>query len=98
MAILSRARYEQQGNELFHEGYESVFSDNEFSYRAYRDGIVIDAREKLRFEHLHPSFGKAPMDATYKHNNQQSRYEAGRALFAQRNPNAPTWSRPASQS
>lgn len=98
MAILSRARYEQQGNEIFHEGYESVFSDNEFSYRAYKDGIVIDAREKLRFEHLHPSFGKAPMDETYRHNNQKTRYETGFALFKQRNPEASTWSRQASQS
>lgn len=98
MAILSRARYEQQGNELFHEGYESVFSDNEFSYRAYRDRVVIDARQKLRFEHLHPCFGKAAVDDTYRHNNQKGRYEAGLALFAQRNPEAPAWMRQPSQS
>ena len=86
MAILSRARYEAQGNEVFHEGYESVFSDNEFTHRAYRDGIVIDARKSLKFEHLHPAFGKGKMDETYAHNNSEERYKAGKALFNERNP------------
>jgi glycosyltransferase involved in cell wall biosynthesis len=97
MAILSRARYEQQGSVLFHEGYESVFSDNEFSYRAFTDRVVLDARE-IRFEHLHPIFGKAPMDATYDHNNQKSRYESGLKLFNERNPDAEKWAHPRSQS
>jgi len=85
MAILSRARYEKQGH-LFFEGYESVFSDNEFTHRAHKDGVVIDARERLRFEHRHPVFGKAKMDETYAHNNTPERYKAGEALFKERNP------------
>lgn len=85
MAILSRARYEKQGH-LFFPGYESVFSDNEFSARAYKDRIVIDARAMLRFEHKHPAFGKGTMDATYQHNNTRERYAAGEALFKERNP------------
>ena len=94
MAILSRARYENQGH-LFFQGYESVFSDNEFAARAYADKIVIDARERLRFEHKHPIFGKAPMDATYQHNNTRERYAAGLALFKQRNSNADAkWTTP----
>ena len=86
MAILSRARYEAQDNEIFHEGYESVFSDNEFTHRAYNDGIVIDAKAKLKFEHHHPAFGKGKMDATYQHNNSEARYLAGEKLFKLRNP------------
>ena len=85
MAILSRARYEKQGH-LFFEGYESVFSDNEFTHRAHKDGIVIDARERLRFEHRHPAFGKGKMDETYAHNNTTERYKRGEALFKERNP------------
>jgi len=85
MAILSRARLEAQG-ELFFEGYESVFSDNEFSVRAFADGIVVDARDRITFEHVHPAFGKAPMDKTYEHNNSSERYKAGKALFDARNP------------
>lgn len=87
MAILSRARLEAQGD-LFFDGYESVFSDNEFSHRAWRDGIVIDARRRLRFEHQHPAFGKGSMDATYAHNNSRERYAAGEAIFKARNPDA----------
>ena len=86
MAILSRARYEAQDGEVFHEGYQSVFSDNEFSFRAFRDKCVVDLRQSLIFEHHHPSFGKGQMDATYRHNNQKDRYEAGQALFKVRNP------------
>lgn len=85
MAILSRARYEKQG-ELFFSGYESVFSDNEFSHRAWGDGIVLDLRSSITFQHIHPAFGKAPMDDTYRHNNTTERYKRGEALFKKRNP------------
>ena len=85
MAILSRARLEAQGD-LFFGGYESVFSDNEFSVHAWKDGVVVDARDKLTFEHVHPAFGKAPMDKTYERNNSDKRYAAGAALFKERNP------------
>ena len=85
MAILSRARLEAQGA-IFFEGYESVFSDNEFSVRAFADGVVVDARDRITFEHVHPAFGAAPMDKTYEHNNTSERYKAGKALFDSRNP------------
>lgn len=85
MAILSRARYEKQGH-LFFDGYESVFSDNEFSHRAWGDGVVVDLRSSLTFQHMHPAFGKAKMDETYAHNNTPERYKAGEALFKERNP------------
>lgn len=86
MAILSRGRYKAQGNEVFSPEYESVFSDNEFSHRAFKDGIVVDAREKIKFEHVHPAFGKGRMDSTYEHNNQRKRYDTGKATFERRNP------------
>lgn len=84
MAILSRARLEAQGD-LFFDGYESVFSDNEFSHRAFADRVVIDARASIRFDHLHPAFGKAKMDKTYEHNNSTERYKRGEQLFNERN-------------
>lgn len=86
MAICSRARYEQQGGELFHNGYESMYSDNEFSHRAWKDGVVIDARDRIVFEHLHPAFGRAQNDKTYEHNNAPERYKTGKELFELRNP------------
>ena len=84
----ARARYERQGGEMFHAGYASVFSDNEFSHRAFKDGVVIDKRSELVFDHHHPAFGKGKMDATYQHTNAADRYKAGEALFKARNPDA----------
>jgi hypothetical protein len=85
MAIVSRARLKAQGD-LFFDGYESVFSDNEFSVRAFADGVVIDARYNITFEHMHPAFGKAPTDQTYDRNNSVERYKSGADLFKERNP------------
>ena len=90
MAICTRARWEKQGGELFDPEYESVFSDNEFSHRAWRDGVVIDARKRIEFIHTHPAFQSAPMDATYEHNNKRERYERGNETFKRRNPDADT--------
>lgn len=89
MAILNRARLEQQG-ELFFGGYESVFSDNEFTHRAWKDGVVIDKRAELTFEHAHPAFGKGEWDKTYTDSNAPERYARGAALFKERNPDAET--------
>lgn len=88
MAICTRARWEQQGRELFSPDYLSVYSDNEFSYRAWRDGVVVDARDRIQFQHLHPAFGHAAWDATYAHSNHPARYAQGRATFLERNPDA----------
>jgi glycosyltransferase involved in cell wall biosynthesis len=97
MAILNRERLEAQGD-LFFEGYESVFSDNEFSHRAWADGVVIDRRADLVFEHAHPFFGKGELDATYQATNAPERYERGRALFIARNPDAVQTEQPDSAS
>src|SRR6201999_4037305 len=54
MAILTRARFVQQG-EFLHSGYLGVFSDDEFSFQAFLDGVVIDARD-LVLTHHHPHY------------------------------------------
>jgi hypothetical protein len=89
MAILTRARWDQQGCEMFSADYKSVYSDNEFTHRAWRDGVVIDARERITFEHMHPAFGKGQMDKTYAESNSKERYAEGEATFRRRNPDAP---------
>jgi hypothetical protein len=88
MAILTRARWEQQGREMFSPEYKSMHSDNEFSFRAWRDGVVIDARQRITFEHMHPAFGKGAMDKTYADSNARDRYAEGEATFRRRNPEA----------
>lgn len=86
MAILTRARWEAQCCELFSPEYLSVYSDNEFSVRAFDDGVVIDARPRITFEHAHPAFGRAASDKTYEESNSAERYHAGLATFNRRNP------------
>jgi len=80
MAILTRARYKQQGY-LFHPEFFSMFSDNWFSRQAFADGVVIDARDRIAFEHVHPAFGKSEMDATYERSNASENYERGGKAF-----------------
>ena len=66
-----------------------MYSDNEFSARAFADGVVIDARDKITFRHLHPAHGTAANDATYQHTNHPERYARGLATFKRRNPVQP---------
>jgi glycosyltransferase involved in cell wall biosynthesis len=80
MAILTRARYKAQGY-LFHPEFFSMFSDNWFSRQAFADGVVIDARDRITFEHVHPAFGKADMDATYARSNDGYHYKTGEGMF-----------------
>ena len=62
-----------------------MYSDNEFTHRAYRDGVVIEARD-LVFEHRHPYAGKGAWDATYERQNRSVNYDIGFRLFCERNP------------
>jgi predicted O-methyltransferase YrrM len=80
MAILTRARYKDQGY-LFHPELFSMFSDNWFSDCAWRDRVVIDARDRITFEHVHPAFGKSEMDETYFRSNAPERYQTGKATI-----------------
>jgi hypothetical protein len=86
MAILTRARYLAQCH-LFHPGYFSMMSDYEFTHRAYRDSVVIEARD-LVFRHLHANTGARDWDATYARQNAGEHYRTGFDLFIARNPEA----------
>jgi hypothetical protein len=85
MAILTRARFERF-NYVFHPRYRSMYSDNEFTDVANRDGVVIDATD-IVFEHRHPLGGKAQWDETYLVSNSNERYEQGREIYEQRKEN-----------
>lgn len=93
-AIMNRARMQQEGHFLF-PGYQSVYSDDEVTYRAIRDSraglcTLIDAREIVFIHRHHYHDASVPMDATYEHENSAEAYRIGGALFAQRNPEAAT--------
>jgi hypothetical protein len=80
MAIMTRVRYNEQGC-MFHPDFFSVYSDDWFSHCAFRDGVVIDVRDRITFEHLHPAFGKAEMDATYSRGNCEAAYQRGKQVL-----------------
>lgn len=85
MAILTRERWLYQGH-MFHPNYLSVYSDNEFTERAYQDGVVIEARDVI-FEHTHFITGKSKEDQTYRDQNAPERYQKGQEVFnARRQP------------
>lgn len=82
MAILTRKRWEQQGKVLFHPDFLGLYSDNWFSERAYKDGVVIEARD-LEFTHCHPLFGTAENDETYLRQNSGERHVHGQRILNQ---------------
>lgn len=87
-AILNRARYLAQGGEMFSPEYFGVFSDNEFSLRAWHDGVVVDARKIIKFQHNHPFFENKPFeewDEIHRRQNDAARYVEGDAIFKRRN-------------
>lgn len=84
MAIMTRARYQQQ-DYMFHPEFFSMFSDNHFTDRAYADGVVIEAKE-IVIEHLHPAFCKGDVDETYARSNAPANYEAGLATYEKLKP------------
>ena len=90
-AICNRVRYNQVGHFLFPE-YLSVFSDDDFSYSAYRDerdGKCMVVRTDLEFRHEHAYHNSSvPMDATYARENSSIAYGLGADLFFKRNPEA----------
>jgi hypothetical protein len=91
MAILTRARLNAQGGYLFNPAFKSVYSDDWFTHCAYRDGVVIEARD-LVFKHNNPFFttGNFDSDETYRRSNSPERYAEGKAIFERlkrENPN-----------
>jgi hypothetical protein len=87
MAILSRPYYERYGYIFWHE-YFSMYSDNEFTLQAQRDGVIQQARDLL-FTHDHPvRQGKQydEFDSVYKLSNSSDQYRLGEEIFTRREP------------
>lgn len=85
MAILTLARYRDQGDCMFSPEYFGVYSDNEFSLRARKDGVVVDGTH-INFRHYHPFYGCEKLDKTYQRQNDPDRYAEGKKIFERRNP------------
>lgn len=96
--IQTKARYDQFGYGG-HPAYESMYADNELTFLAKRDGVVIEARH-IVFDHRHPLLGKSETDEVYQQQNRAQAYELGRRIFETRKalgfPKDPAWRLPES--
>jgi glycosyltransferase involved in cell wall biosynthesis len=91
MAILTKKRLEKHGY-MFHPDYlesDGIYSDNEFTERAYADGVVIEAKE-IKFAHENPLFTNGKPDDLLKNHNKPEFYEKGKAIYEKRKAN--NWS------
>lgn len=70
--------------------YDGYYSDTEYSFRAYKEGEVIDGRA-IRFYHDHPCFTGAATDAAYMRQQNPSAYARAKEIFDRRNPDAVGW-------
>jgi hypothetical protein len=86
MAILTQKRLEKQGGYMFHPDYQEsdgIYSDNEFTERAYAEGVVIEAKH-IQFKHENPLFTGGKPDDLIKNHNKPEFYEKGKAIYEKR--------------
>jgi hypothetical protein len=86
MAIMTQNRLEKQDGYMFHPEYQEsdgIYSDNEFTERAYGDGVVIEAKH-IQFKHENPLFTGGKPDDLIKHHNKPEFYERGKAIYEKR--------------
>lgn len=92
MAILTQKRLRRQGGFMFAQEYQEsdgIYSDNEFTDRAYEDDCVIEARDII-FRHENPLFTGGQPDDLIRHHNKPEFYEKGKAIYEKRKSNS--WS------
>lgn len=88
MAILTQNRLNKQGY-MFHPDYQTsdgIYSDNEFTERAYADGVVIEAKD-IQFKHENPLFTKGNADEQLKNHNKPEFYDKGKTIYDRRKAN-----------
>lgn len=84
---LSKNLYLNMGH-LFYPEYISMFADNDLLYAAKARNAVIEyTGEEIKFEHEHPTYGKADWDNTYKRTNKPEAYSLGSAILHKRRLN-----------
>jgi len=83
MAILTCKYYEQNG--LFNPRFRNVYSDTDFTFRAAKNGAIVDARD-ISIVHHHPFFEERPLDATYQRGNDPEEYARAKAIFDELHP------------
>lgn len=79
MAILTRAYYDRY-DYIFHPDYFSMYSDNEFTLQAQKDGVIRKA-SGITFTHNHPIFSGDQLDEVYQRSNHPDKYKDGLAVL-----------------
>lgn len=79
--IITRGWYDKFGF-MFPPQFKNLGPDVWLTERAARDGCLIDARD-LVFEHRHPFYKKAPMDAVYQVQNDPERFAETNRILAE---------------
>lgn len=81
--FITRKYYERYGYMLYPE-YISVYSDNDFTDQARRDGVVVNAKH-LKFDHRHPIYDKnVATDSVYEGQSSPEAWEVGRKTYIKR--------------
>lgn len=86
-SFLTRRYYEKLGY-LFYPEYIGMLADNDFTNTARLDGVVLNARH-LKFQHLHPEHGTAPIDDIYRRQHRNEAWKVGREVYKRRQK--PNW-------
>lgn len=80
--IMSRALYDRWGYFYWPE-YESMGADDDLTYHARQDGVVVDLRH-IKHEHMHPLRTGGVQDEVFRHQNRTGAYKLGKEIFARR--------------
>jgi len=72
---------------LFNPEFDGYWSDTEWSWRAFKENVVVDARH-IQFYHDHPAFTAAKSDAAYMRQQNPEAERRGREVFERVAPDA----------
>lgn len=78
--IMNRSLYERLGY-FWHPEYKSMFCDEDLYWTSFKLA-ALKMCPQIKFEHQHPSNGKAPNDETYTRSAMN--WDQGKALFTRR--------------
>ena len=88
-SVLTRAYFDRLTRDYGYQGgffypeYLGMFADNDFDAFARRDGVVIPAKD-LFFEHDHPLYKGAELDAIHQWQNRPEAYQVGEEVLRRR--------------
>ena len=68
---------------IWYPEYFGMRADDDFTACAQMDGVIVDATD-LKFTHLHPTYGTAEWDDTYRWQHRQEAFQLGDSVLERR--------------